>query len=210
MEDVTLRGLINKIDSLQEDVLSLQNKINNFDNSDYKYADVEKSLQEKYESYLKQYQDLCESVKSYSDDVVSSYISELNAVKQQMINKVATINSEYLQSNTVMYNTIDSLIKRLDRIHIDIINNDDNITVTYTDHNGKSEYGTILKVRADEQTLTQDHTGILKLKQRLDDNSFITLNDVIYPTKLTGKVSNKAIDADLLINDFSIYSFSNI
>mgnify|MGYP003298648178 CR=1 FL=1 len=49
-----------------------------------------------------------------------------------------------------MYNTIDSLIKRLDRIHIDIINNDDNITVTYTDHNGKSEYGTILKVRADE------------------------------------------------------------
>ena len=26
---------------------------------------------------------------------------------------------------------------------------------------------------------------------------------MIYPTKLTGKVSNKAIDADLLINDLS-------
>ena len=58
------------------------------------------------------------------------------------------IYNQYLHAPFVKM--VESLIKRLDRVHIDIINNDDNITITYTDHLGNVEYGSVLKVRADE------------------------------------------------------------
>ena len=110
-----------------------------------------------------------------------------------------------------MYDTIQSLIERLDSIHIDIINNDDNLTVTYTDHKGKIEYGTILKVRADNETIIQDVHGKLSLKQKLDDKSFIVKDDVIYPTELVTK-SGQYVSSDYIQNDLknATFNISNI
>ena len=117
-----------------------------------------------------------------------------------MINRVSDLDVEHTQRDTQLYNTIKSLDDRINKISIDIINNDDNVAITYTDHKGKIEYGSILKVRADDKTLVQDNNGILSLKQRLNNNAFIVDNDVITPTKLVSS-SGEYISADYIEND---------
>lgn len=99
-----------------------------------------------------------------------------------------------------MYGTIKALENRLDSTYIDIINNDNNITITYTDSKGKTEYGSILKVRADNKTLKQDEHGVIGLKQSYDEKAFIVENDVVIPTKLR-TVDGRYVSAEYINND---------
>ena len=108
------------------------------------------------------------------------------------------------QRDNQIYHTIDSLSKQLRRMHFDIIDNEDNVAVTYINPDGKLEYGAIKKFIPDGVTLTENR-GIVTWNYKLDSTDFninsdntIKLNPITELSLSTGtKISVDRLNSDL-------------
>lgn len=108
------------------------------------------------------------------------------------------------QRDSQLYNTINALTNRMERIHFDIIDNEDNLAVTYMNSNGKIEYGAIKKVFADNSTIVMSDKNVLSWNYSFDENDFdinsehkISIKPCNYLTTTTGK----KLSIDRLNND---------
>ena len=64
MEELTLRGLLSKIDTLQSDILSYQTTIQELKDDIASLKEVDKQLPILYSNYIEECRSLCESIKS--------------------------------------------------------------------------------------------------------------------------------------------------
>ena len=194
MEDVTIRGLCRKISSLEQEITKIKSENENLkkqllDNSNDKLL-MTKSICE----------DLSSQINSDKQQLNELVISQINSTNKQLQCSLEKYNKEQSSRDILMYDTIKALGNRLDNTHIDIINNDDNIAITYTDSRGKTEYGSILKVRADNKTLKQDNHGVIGLKQSYNKDAFVIEDDVITPTKIRTN-DGRYVSAEYIYND---------
>ena len=194
MEDATIRGLSRKISSLEQEMTKL--KLEN--------DDLKQQLSNKSDDQVEVVKSLCEqlSKKAESDkqQIDSLVHTQIYSANKQLQQSLQDYNKQQSNRDILMYDTIKALGNRLDNTHIDIINNDDNITITYTDNKGKTEYGSILKVRADNKTLRQDSHGVIGLKQSYNKEAFVIENDVITPTKIRTN-DGRYVSAEYIYND---------
>ena len=194
MEDVTIRGLSRKISSLEQEIIKL--KLQN--------DDLKQQLSNNGDNQVEVVKSLCEelSKKAESDkQQIDSWVhTQIYSANEQLQQSLQDYNKQQSNRDVLMYDTIKELGNRLDNTHIDIINNDDNITITYTDNKGKTEYGSILKVRADNKTLKQDSHGVIGLKQSYNKDAFVIEDDVITPTKMRTN-DGIYVSAEYIYND---------
>ena len=111
-----------------------------------------------------------------------------------------------------MFNYMKSVNSKIDRVHFDIIDNHDNIAVTYVNPTGKVEYGAIKKVLPDEETLSMNKDNKLFLKYTFDKNNFDIKDNNLTVTGLSisdGKFLSAAkIDNDLSNATYNIRSLT--
>lgn len=142
-----------------------------------------------------------------SKGVCSSILSKLNDTERELQLKMDSLDLETNQKHQMVYSSLDTYRKKIDRMQFDIINNDDNISITYTNPDGISEYGSINKVTADNKTLKMNNHNIMSLKYSFDKDDFDITNDVVRVTGLTLN-DGKYLDADRIKNDLNNASYN--
>lgn len=147
--------------------------------------------------------EVCSSILSKLKDTES----KLKDTERELQLKMDSLDLETNQKHQIVYNSLDAYRKKLDRMQFDIINNDDNISITYTNPNGVSEYGSINKVTADNKTLKMDNHNVISLKYSFDKDDFDLTEDTIRVTGLTLN-DGKYLDADRIKNDLSNASYN--
>lgn len=205
MEDVTIRGLSRKISALETDIIAMRRENNEFK---LKLLNDGHGLEQRLISDSAKASKDINTIRESLDVKLSDSHNKLNKLIDEQIDSanrklhysLEQYNNQQSARDILMYDTIRSLGNRLDNTYIDIINNDDNITITYTDSKGKTEYGSILKVRADNKTLKQDSHGVIGLKQSYDKDAFVIENDVITPTKIR-TIDGRYVSAEYIYND---------
>lgn len=110
-----------------------------------------------------------------------------------------------------IFNYMKSVNDKIDKIHFDIIDNHDNIAVTYVNPDGKIEYGAIKKVLPDEKTLSMDKDNKLFLKYVFNKNNFDIKNNLVTVNGLSTP-DGKILSAAKINNDLNNanYSISNL
>lgn len=192
---------LNEINRLKASINDLEKRLN-------------KSLQGQEQLIFNVLSNIKAEVKSIMDnsvteskEVCSSILSKLKDTERELQLKMDSLDLETNQKHQIVYNSLDTYRKKLDRMQFDIINNDDNISITYTNPDGISEYGSINKVTADNKTLKMDNHNVVSLKYSFDKDDFDITNDII---KVTGLTLNdgKYLDADRIKNDLSNASYN--
>lgn len=118
------------------------------------------------------------------------------------------------QRDNQLYNAMKSIEQQMRRMHFDIIDNEDNLAVTYINPDGKIEYGAIKKVLPDKKSIVMDKDN--KLSINYDFNS----NTLEVDSKNNNKVeahalklaTGKYLDADRINNDLNnaTYNISSL
>lgn len=113
-----------------------------------------------------------------------------------------------------LYNAMKSVEQQMRRMHFDIIDNEDNLAITYVNPDGKIEYGAIKKVLPDNKSIKMDKDN--KLYVNYDFNS----NTLAVDSKNNNKVeahalklaTGKYLDADRINNDLNnaTYNISSL
>lgn len=192
---------LNEINRLKASINDLEKRLN-------------KSLQGQEQLIFNVLSNIKAEVKSIMDnsvteskEVCSSILSKLKDTERDLQLKMDSLDLETNQKHQIVYNSLDTYRKKLDRMQFDIINNDDNISITYTNPDGISEYGSINKVTADNKTLKMDNHNVISLKYSFDKDDFDITKDIIRVTGLTLN-DGKYLDADRIKNDLSNASYN--
>lgn len=75
MEELTLRGLLSKIDTLQSTILSYQTTIQELKNDIASLKGIDKQLSTLCSNYIEECKSLCESIKSENVDEIQKLVS---------------------------------------------------------------------------------------------------------------------------------------
>lgn len=192
---------LNEINRLKASINDLEKRLN-------------KSLQGQEQLIFNVLSNIKAEVKSIMDnsvteskEVCSSILSKLNDTERELQLKMDSLDLETNQKHQMVYSSLDTYRKKIDRMQFDIINNDDNISITYTNPDGISEYGSINKVTADNKTLKMNDHNVMSLKYSFDKDDFDITNDVVRVTGLTLN-DGKYLDADRIKNDLSNASYN--
>ena len=129
-------------------------------------------------------------IKSDVNQLLTHHIAEFKDIKENFSGKYDRLKldlKEYQDAQDKqtssrelqVFNYMKSVNDKIDKIHFDIIDNHDNIAVTYINPTGKVEYGAIKKVLPDEKTLSMDKDNKLFLKYSFDKNNFDIVDDNI-------------------------------
>lgn len=109
------------------------------------------------------------------------------------------------QRDNQIYNSINSLTQQMRRMHFDIIDNEDNLAVTYVNPDGKIEYGAIKKFLPDNTTI-KEKNGVVSWNYTLDPKSFdVSRDNNIRMKPITELTLNngKKLSVDRLNNDLN-------
>lgn len=122
-------------------------------------------------------------IKAEVSETLNSHINEFKESKTDFSAKYERLKldlREYQdrqdqQNNereTLVYGSIKSLSDKIARMHFDIIDNHDNIAVTYVNPDGKIEYGAIKKVLPDNDTIKMNQDNKLYLNYNFNKKCF--------------------------------------
>ena len=109
------------------------------------------------------------------------------------------------QRDNQLYGAMNSLNQQMRRMHFDIVDNEDNLAVTYVNPDGKIEYGAIKKFLPDNITI-KENKGVVSWNYTLDTNSFdISRDNNIRMKPITELTLNngKKLSVDRLNNDLN-------
>lgn len=162
-------------------------------------ADINKDIKE----HIKEFRELKSSINQQQKRFELDVKEHLDSQDQQ--------NN---QRDNQLYNTMKSIEQQMRRMHFDIIDNEDNLAVTYVNPDGKIEYGAIKKVLPDKKSIIMDKDN--KLSINYDFNS----NTLEIDSKNNNKVeahalkltTGKYLDADRINNDLNnaTYNISSL
>lgn len=81
------------------------------------------------------------------------------------------------QRDNQLYNAMKSLNQQMRRMHFDIIDNDDNLAVTYVNPDGKIEYGALKKVLPDNLSIKMDDKNRLYVNYNFNSDTLFIDKD---------------------------------
>lgn len=149
--------------------------------------------------------DIIKEITSKVDDVKilkESINDRVNSFNHNLIEKIENQNQKINQRDVITLNSINALQKKLNTLHFDIIDNEDNISVTYVNPDGKIEYGAIRKFVPDGKTITTDKDKKISLKYTFDKVDLPIIDNKLYVKSMT--LSNgKHLSSDKINNDLN-------
>lgn len=110
-----------------------------------------------------------------------------------------SLDQEHNQKYIILYNTLESYKKKIDTLHFDIIDNEDNLSVSYINPDGKLEYGAFKKILPDNKTLKINDYNKMSIKYSFNPNTFEIKNDDLKVTGLS-LTTGGYLDADDIQN----------
>ena len=199
--------IISAITKIKADVTkSLDNHISQYNNLEGKLSSKISQLTESLDQTNKSFKDdissnaykLNEAIQKQSDTMRS----EFNTLKKNLMQAQDTQDRSIAAREILINNSLDTFGKKIDRMHFDIIDNHDNIAVTYINPDGKVEYGAIKKVLPDDKTIKMDIDNKLYLNYTFDSSVFsIDKNNIIRPTGFY--LNDKVLSASRINNDLN-------
>lgn len=172
-----------------------------------KLATLSQRYFDRYQNFDQLYSNKYEQKQSELDLKYNNFTTNLE-------NKLATLNTKVNTTSDLadiklsnFENSVNSKLldftERLNRIQFDIIHNEDNISITYVNADGKLEYGSIKKVLPDDKTIKMDKDNKLYLNYVFDSKDFkIDKYNNISNSGLT-LTNGKKLSADRLENDLT-------
>ena len=185
-----------EIKKLESQVKSIETKLKN-------------SIEDHGEAILKIIASIKSDVKAMMDgslleskNIIFNSLSELSNIERSLQSKMDSLDKEHNQKNIQVYNTLDAYKKQVETLHFDIIDNEDNLAITYINPNGKVEYGAIKKLLPDNKTLKLDKDNKISWNYQFDTQNFKIENNT-NKIKVTGLTLNdgKCLDAGRIDND---------
>lgn len=196
-----LNSLKNQLNEVKTEFSDFKNKVN----EDLNFQ--EQKLRKRNQSLNEEIQlKLTNGVKE-SKETVSTFITELNNLKQKLVNKVESYDREHTERDTQIYNTIDALNTKVNRIFFDVEEVDDSYRIHYTDGNGRYELSKIKKVFADENLLTLTSDNKIKFKYKFSSRNFEVIDNIIKCNALTLN-TGKVLSSDKINNDLNNATFN--
>lgn len=154
----------------------------------------------KSQTQVDMYKDHVDDCKAYIDGVKAEIQNELTIHDQQQNRREVILN-----------NTVNALSQKIDRLHFDIIDNEDNVSVTYVNPDGKIEYGGFRKPVPDGKTIISTIDKKLAWKYKFDINDFKLTNDVVTVSGMSLR-DGKHLTADKINNELNnaTYNIANL
>ena len=142
----------------------------------------------------------------------STILSRIESFQKAIQIQLNDFDKEHNQKYIQIYNTLNAYKNQIERLHFDIIDNEDNVSITYTNPDGKLEYGAIKKVFPDNKSIVFDNNGHLSLNYNFNPQNFNIDNK--NNIKVTGLSLNsgKYLNADKLNSDLTnaTYNISSL
>ena len=142
----------------------------------------------------------------------STILSRIESFQKAIQIQLDDFDKEHNQKYIQIYNTLNTYKNQIERLHFDIIDNEDNVSITYTNPDGKLEYGAIKKVFPDNKSIVFDNNGHLSLNYNFNPQNFNIDNK--NNIKVTGLSLNsgKYLNADKLNSDLTnaTYNISSL
>lgn len=155
--------------------------------------DVMKELNEHVATVNKLNEDIRTHVNACTQDMkeVRNLIEDRFTIQDQKQNK----------REILLNNHVESLREKIDKVHFNIIDNEDNVSFTYTNPDGYMEYGAVRKFVPDEKTITTIDKKIA-LKYSFDNKDFKIKDNKISVTGISLQ-NGKHVTADLINNNLN-------
>ena len=228
--DSKIKKLDNKLVEATESINTKIDKTANTLNTAVQFikSDVQKELQKHLDSVnvltenleknlrsevtaCKSYVDSCKEIIDISNrqadmsaDLYRQHIEDckeyINGVKSEILNELTIQEQQLNRREIVLNNTVSALSSKIDRMHFDIIDNEDNVSVTYINPDGKLEYGGFRKPVPDGQTIISTIDKKLAWKYKFDTQDFNITNDIVTARGLSLENGNH-ISSDKINND---------
>ena len=142
----------------------------------------------------------------------STILSRIESFQKAIQIQLDDFDKEHNQKYIQIYNTLNTYKNQIERLHFDIIDNEDNVSITYTNPDGKLEYGAIKKIFPDNKSIVFDNNGHLSLNYNFNPQNFNIDNK--NNIKVTGLSLNsgKYLNADKLNSDLTnaTYNISSL
>ena len=132
----------------------------------------------------------------------TSIRNELNILTNTFNQSFKDYDKEHNAKIIQVFNSLAATNKKLDRIQFDIIDNENNLSVTYVNPLGKTEYVAFRKALPDGETLKYTKDKKIGLKYSFDPIDLPITNDVINVKSITLSSGNH-LTGDKIINDLS-------
>lgn len=129
----------------------------------------------------------------------SNLTSKLGDLERELQFRMDSLDQEHNQKYIILYNTLEAYKKKIDTLHFDIIDNEDNLSVSYINPDGKLEYGAFKKILPDNKTLKIDDYNKMSIKYNFNPNTFEIKNDDLKATGLS-LTTGGYLDADDIQN----------
>lgn len=191
------------LNTLKEQLVSENQKcmkdLQEFTNSELNT--MSSNLESKFENEQKTMLNLKAQIEAHNKNQLENFAIKLNTLEKTNENKLKTISNSVVDANN-----------KLNKIQFDIIDNEDNVAITYVNPKGKSEYVAFRKTIPDEKTLTYEKDKkFIKLKYTFDKDDLQVKNDVVSVKGFTLS-SGKHLSADRINNDLSnaTYNISDL
>lgn len=152
-----------------------------------------------------------QNIKNF-DETKKSFYDKYDRLKLDLREYQDAQDKQISERHLHMLDYMKHVNDKIDTIQFDIIDNHDNVAITYINPNGKIEYGAVKKVLPDEKTLSMDKDNKIFLKYTFDNNNFNIDKD--NNIKVTGLVTSdgKILSASKINNDLNNanYNISNL
>lgn len=170
----------NEIEKLKTSLIELENKL-------------KESIQGQQQIFL----DLILDLKKYTKSVMDSSIEESKNIHTSLTDKVEKIQEICSQNSQSIDNALTECKNKVDSLKFDIIDNEDNLSVTYTNADGSFEYGSVKKIKPDFKTLTINDDNVMSLNYKFDKEDFSIQDNIV---KVNGMTTTKGeyLDADIV------------
>lgn len=134
--------------------------------------------------------------------------NELNNLKDTFNQSFKDYDKEHNSKIIQVFNSLEATNKKLDRVQFDIIDNENNLSVTYVNPLGKTEYVAFRKALPDEETLTYTKDKKIGLKYKFDPIDLPIIKDNNIAVKAITLSSGNHLTGDKINTDLNNFDHS--
>lgn len=146
--------------------------------------------------------DSCKQVVESHKTFLSTYKEYIDETRSKFEQQLELQDNAQHARETLLKEDVAKLATKIDTLHFDIIDNEDNVAITYVNPDGKLEFGGFRKTLPDGKTLIATPDKKLAWKFKFDIKDFDVQDDVVTVRGMS-LTDGSQITADKIHNDLS-------
>lgn len=183
-------SMLNSVHTIKSSIYS------DLDNQSREFREIKSKLTEEFKQINSEFTKEFKQIKS-------DFSQEYKRFELDVREHLDSQDQQNNQRDNQIYNALTSLDQKIKRMHFDIIDNEDNVAVTYVNQDGKIEYGAIKKFIPDGKSLVSNK-GIVSWNYSLNPLDFevdVKNKISLKPIKHLELSNGKKLSVDRINND---------